>query len=453
MSIRKDRSLDVLAEKGNVAQFISFSAGQNGKIVQHYSRVTGFSPNHKFGLLHDALETLLLRSPDRSINIRSFTLDNPRSREFVYGIDNVDDATAAAHRLIQEGLFIIANETVDINDGGVSGVVEGDLVEFAPDDTPRCVEKPGVASLSKSMALSLLAKVYGFSPDINETSGVRLEFSIHPKPRGWKSTHTLLWEFERVEKRPAIASEVWPNRFSGHIGDKAYGLLIAEELGLPVPRTIVFGRRVAPFAFGNSTGSFEYWTRTCPREPEPGLYTTVKGWVDPFRLLQIEDPTGSVIASVLCQSAVKARYSGAAILMLDGNLTIEGREGEGDALMLGKLPPQRLPGSVVSDVEESYHALSRLLGAVRFEWVHDGTKVWIVQLHRGQTESSATVVVPGDADQWLSFKVERGIDALRGVIAAMPERSGLELIGEFGLTSHLADVIRKSTRPARILKS
>jgi len=139
--------------------------------------------------------------------------------------------------------------------------------------------------------------------------------------------------------------------------------------------------------------------------------------------------------------------------MLDGNLAIEGREGEGDALMLGKLPPQQLPSEVVREVEESYAALSRALGPVRFEWVHDGAKVWIVQLHRGQTESSTTVVVPGDAEQWLSFEVERGIDALRSVIATMPEKSGLELIGEFGLTSHLADVIRKSTRPARILRS
>jgi hypothetical protein len=453
MLIRKDRSLDILAEKGNVAQFISFSSGPCGETIQHYSRLVGLTPNHKFDTLHNAFESLLARSSDGSINIRSFSPTSPRSKEFVYGISNVEHAGAVARRLLDEGLFIIANETVDVKDGGVSGVVQGDVIEFSPDDTPRCVEKPGVAAFPKSFGLSLLTKVYGFFPAIGDTDDGRLEFSIHPKPRGWKSTHTLLWEYERSTEERTKVTQSWPNRFSRHIGDKAYGLLIADGIGLPVPRTTVFGRRVAPFSFGTLTGSLEVWTRTCPYEPEPGRYTTVKGWVDPFALLQMEDPAGNAIASLLCQSAVKARYSGATIVMSDGALAIEGRQGEGTALMLGRLPPQMLPNSIIRGVEATYRRLAEVLGPVKFEWVHDGSQVWIVQLHRGQTESSATVVVPGDAELWLDFEVEKGIEALRAVLATMPEKTGLQLVGDIGLTSHLADLIRKATRPARISRS
>jgi hypothetical protein len=374
MLIRKDRSLDMLAERGNVAQFISFSLGAHGEIVQHYSRLIDLAPNHKFHTLHNALGSLLARSSDGSVNIRSFLPTSPRGREFVYGIGNVEEAVGVANRLLGEGLFIIANETVDIEDGGVSGVVQGDLMEFAPDDTPRCVEKPGVASFPKPFGTSLLTKVYGFAPALGDSNHARLEFSIHPIPRGWKSTHTLLWEYEHSPEERTKVVQSWPNRFSRHIGDKAYGLLIADGIGLPVPRTTVIGRRVSPFSFGIPTGSFEVWTRTCPCEPEPGRYTTAKGWVDPFRLLQTEDPTGDRIASLLCQSAVEAQYSGATIVTSEGALAIEGRQGEGAALMLGKVPPEVLPSSIVRDVEASYHRLASALGPVKFEWVHDGSQ-------------------------------------------------------------------------------
>ena len=160
-------------------------------------------------------------------------------------------------------------------------MIQGDVIEFAPDDTPRCVEKEGAASLPLAWGLSILRRVYGFEPDIVDAGKGRLEFSVHPRPRGWKKTHTLMWEYERSDNPPATANVAWPNRFSRHIGDKAFGLLVADAIGLPIPRTTVFSRRVAPFSFGIPTGSFEVWTRTCPIEQEPGRFTTVKGWTDP----------------------------------------------------------------------------------------------------------------------------------------------------------------------------
>ena len=90
----------------------------------------------------------------------------------------------------------------------------------------------------------------------------------------------------------SLAAEVmWPNAFSRRLGDKAFGLLIAHLVGLNVPRATVVSRWVAPFTFGDSTGTGEIWMRTCPTEPVPGYFSTRFGWTDPVRLLEAEDPT------------------------------------------------------------------------------------------------------------------------------------------------------------------
>jgi hypothetical protein len=451
MSFRKDRSLDELARVGNVAQFVSF-APEGGHATQQFSRVAGHEPNHVFATNYDAIVSLLASSPDGTINLRSFTPDSPRSRDFYYGLADADEAHSIAARLSREGLFVIANETVDVSDGGVSGVVQGGVIEVAPDDTPRCVEKEGVASLPIAWGLSIIRCVYGFQPDIVDAGKGRLEFSVHPKPRGWRKTHTLMWEYEASDSAPVNASLSWPNRFSRHIGDKAFGLLIATAIGLPVPKTTVFARRVAPFSFGEPTGSFEVWTRTCPIEQEPGRFTTVKGWIDPFKLLLMEDPNGSAIASILSQSAVRARFSGAAITDRDGRPVIEGAQGEGDRFMLGEKAPESLPSQIISDVEKMYAKVVSALGAVRFEWVHDGEGVWIVQLHKGGTSSDAAMLVPGEATEWAVFKASQGLENLRHFLAELPDNVGVQIEGEVGLTSHFADLLRKTRRPARIAR-
>ena len=155
-----------------------------------------------------------------------------------------------------------------------------------------------------------------------------------------------MWEYEASNTAPSNPALKWPNRFSRHIGDKTFGLLIAHIVGLPVPKTTCFARRVAPFSFGCDTGSHEVWTRTCPREQEPGRYTTVKGWTDPFKLLANEDSEGIAISSILCQSAVLGLFSGAAITDGRGRLVIEGTAGEGDHFMLGKRTPEWIPPTV-----------------------------------------------------------------------------------------------------------
>jgi hypothetical protein len=455
MAFFKDTSLDELARDGNVAQFVSYAREADGAMRQRFSRVAGHEANHIFSSTLEAVRSLLAAAPEGSVNIRSFAPDDPRSKEFVYGIRDPGQVLRHMDRLADEGLHLIVNETVDVADGGVSGVVQGGLMEFAPDDTPRCVEKPGVASLPFELGMKLLGTVYGFQPLIPHGRGERVEFSIHPKPRGWKSQNTLLWEIERglPEATGSETRSKWPNRFSRHIGDKAYGLLIADILGIRVPLTLVIPRRVAPFSFGIETGSVESWTRTCPVEPQPGLFTTVKGWIDPFALLSTEDPDGREIASVLSQRAVLATHSGAAIVGANDVLIVEGRAGEGDRLMLGLEQPEPLPSEIVRDVDRTFQMLRARLGAIRFEWVHDGETLWIVQLHSGATETEGDVIVPGEAASWVRIEAATTLDALRIALQGLEPDVGILLGGEIGLTSHIADLVRKAGRPAKLQRN
>ena len=383
----KDERLDQLAEAGNVAQFVSFDAGDEPSV--RHLRITG-DPAGDWPSPEPAIQALLASSIAGSVNVRSFRPDQGRGNPFHYGLNRVDEAAALVRGLGAQGYLTIVNETVDVQDGGVSGVALGGLLEFAPDDTPRAVEKPGVAALPRPLGLRLLQTVYGFEPDIPAGTGQRLEFSIHPGLVGYRNTHTLWWEIETVDELALTARNAWPNRFSRHLGDKAYGLLMADLLALPVPRSTVIGRRVAPFSFGRATGTGQIWLRTCPTEQAPGRYSTVANWVDPFALLAKEDPQGGAIASVLAQEGVAALWSGATMPAREGNPDfVQGVAGRGDAFMLGEQPPVELPERVSGDVQQLAARARELLGPVRLEWAHDGNIAWVLHCTWAATSSKA----------------------------------------------------------------
>ena len=445
---RKDEILDALAREANVAQFVSFGPD----LAQSHARLRGFPPDHRFAGPEEAVAVLLDRTPERSVNIRSYDPDSPKSREFLYGGTDAAEVVRELRRLAAAGLWTIVNETIDVHDGGVSGVAFGDLLEFAPGDTPRCVEKPGTAALPRTLGLRLLETVYGFRPSLPERPELRVEFTLHPLRRGTRHEHTVLWEVEEPGPPPdGTVLPAWPNQFSRHLGDKAFGLLIADAYGLPVPRTLVIPRRLAPFSFGTDTGSAETWIRTCPREQVPGLFTTQRGWVDPFALLEKEDPEGTALASVLSQQAVEARWSGALLSSPAGEPLVEGVSGTGDDFMTGRRPPEDLPPEVLRAVRETFDRARRLLGPVRFEWAWDGAVVWILQLHRGASAAAGRVIVPGEAARFHTFEVSRGIEALRELIARVQgTEEGIALVGRVGVTSHLGDLLRRARVPSRI---
>jgi hypothetical protein len=444
----KDAILAELARHANVAQFVSFAPGTPVVRFVCLSAPLAATPDS----LEELLALLLELSGEGAINIRAFEPDQPKSHEFLYGLTSAAEAAAHVRRLSAAGLFTIANETVDVSDGGVSGVAYGGILEFAPDDTPRCVEKPGTMSLPKELGLALLKTVYGFLPDLRQPPNVRTEFSIHPLRRGLRKTHSLLWEEEVGERVELEASFVWPNHFSRLLGDKVFGLLLADALGLTVPAATVINRRIAPFEFGQSTFTEEVWTRTAPFEPIPGKFTTRHGWLDPYELLTSEDPEGTQIASVIAHESVDAAFSGAATIRAStGTSLVEGVRGRGDRFMLGDMPPEPLPARISSDVRAALKRASSSLGDARVEWAHDGESVWILQLHRGSVESLGRVIYPGESSVEHSFRVEQGLEALRELAASVEGTGeGIVLVGQVGVTSHFGDVLRRAQIPSRI---
>ncbi|GAI28743.1 unnamed protein product, partial [marine sediment metagenome] len=145
--LRKDQALDQLALTSNVAQFVAFKPTSGGSQIT-YSRISGDGVLPMNVPLNIAIERLFKSSKSGTVNVRSFIPSDPQAKPFSYGITSPREALDIANSRLSLGLWIIVNETIDINDGGFSGVLEGGLAEFAPKDTPRCVEKPGTCSLS-----------------------------------------------------------------------------------------------------------------------------------------------------------------------------------------------------------------------------------------------------------------------------------------------------------------
>jgi hypothetical protein len=448
----KDERLAQLADAHNAAQFVSFAPGDEPAV--RHSRVRGTAPDAPFPNA-DAAITALFGTDVESVNVRCYLPERWQGNPFHYGIKSPAEAAALVRALATEGYHTIVNETVDVDDGGVSGVAQGGIVEFAPGDTPRAVEKPGVASLPRPPAMALFEQVYGFRPELPADPGDRVEFSLHPLRVGYRHSHTLLWELEAVDPGTLPAVISWPNRFSRFIGDKTYGLLMADLLELAVPRATVFARGLGPFTFGRPTGTGEVWLRTCPREQQSGRFATFRGWSDPFRLLATEDPDGREIAAVLAQESVDALHSGATLPQADGQDFVEGVAGAGDAFMLGTRPPEPLPPAVVDYVRALAASARQTVGPVHLEWAYDGRQAWILQMTLSTDEYQGGVLSPGEpAAGWIDYDPADGLAALReAVTAARAGDRGILVHGSVGVTSHIGDVLRRASVPARMRPS
>src|SRR5262249_11431023 len=110
----KDAILMALAEHGNVAQFVSFGPGTPELRFVCLSDPPPTAPSS----LEPALALLFERSLEGLINVRAFDPTQPKSHEFLYGLSTVEEAATHVRRLAASGLYTIANETVDVHDGG-----------------------------------------------------------------------------------------------------------------------------------------------------------------------------------------------------------------------------------------------------------------------------------------------------------------------------------------------
>lgn len=443
----KDEVLDKLAEHHNVAQFVSYSPDG----TQRFSRMADREPNHVFKDLDSAVAALMTVSGEGSLNVRTYYPGSPKSCPFHYGMKDIGEVVAKARGMMAEGLHIIINETIDEGDGGVSGIIQGGIMEYAPDCIPRFVEKADAPALPEALGRAIIETVYGIRiPDFGK--GTRVEFSVHPAPRGVRQEQFIVWELG-ADESAIVPSVYWPNGLSRKIGDKAYGLVVASCLGLPVPKTTVLLReRKKAFSFGMNTGAGEddVWTRTCPAVQTPGRFTTVHGRVDPFELMENDDPDGKAIPSCLVQQAVVPSFGGALVTGKDGVPILDGTAGSGDAFMQGETV-EELPKEVVAKVMDAFMKARDLVGDCRFEWVIDRKGlVWFVQFHAGRTDSVGKVIHPGNPGAWIEYDPAGGIPALEALVRDIPDGHGVKVIKPVGMTSHVADVLRKAKIPSMI---
>jgi hypothetical protein len=458
VELLKDDKLSFMHEHMgcNIARYISVAPDMNVRYIK-------IDKDYVYkGDLKECILDLIEVSNSKSVNIRSFSLESMKGHSLVYGkqANEIDEILNVIQKNCNENKYSIINETIDVNDGGVSGVILGNIIEFAPNDTPKCVEKPDICFLEKNMGMHLLRTVYGFAPECNFDESYRVEFSLHPHREGLRKSHTIIWEYEKFEDYEYDIKIIWPNKFSRFIGDKTFGLIIADYLGFNVPYTTVISRNVPPFSFGQETGLREKWIRTAPIVKEPGKYYTGDKWTDPFVLMQKEELKGDNeinIASVLSQSAVEAVYSGGAIVSDNqANDVIEGVAGKGDNFMVGAECLDHLPDRVLLKLKALLNGIRKyhyLLGDVSIEWVFDGTKIWLVQLNQIKEKGLGTTIVAGEPAKYEKFYVEDGLEQLRTKIKAIKSGNiGIELIGDVGLTSHFGDVLRHANIPSFISK-
>jgi len=469
-TLRKDESLDRLAETVNVAQFVAFRPSSRGAPQQTYARIVGENPSVRFATIEAAAEKLLQRAAEKRVNVRSFVPGDGQAKPFVIGLTSVSDVASVARQRLAEGLWFILNETIDPSDGGFSGVADGDRAEFAADDTPRAVDKKnGSCALPRAWTEMLVAIVYGHKIDLSLAQDMRFEFSVHPGPRGWRNSPFLGWELGPREVPDGRVRIFWPNRYSRFLGDKVFGLLMAHLAGLPVPYTTVYHRRLAaPFSFGKRLpGSAEVWVRTSPRDQglDAGRYKTVVGWTEPFAFLRAQeaapsdyiDPDtkakmrGFVLPSALVQAGVDAVWSGKSIVQGDGTLLASGARGRGDAYMRGKGGVRRLPSDIQALVARTHKRLNRVFGPTEFEWCFDGKTVWVLQLHVGQAAGIGDVLVPGTAKRWIEIAADTSLEGFRRAASALGIDEGIKVRGQIGLTGHKADLLRRAGRPAQIV--
>ena len=451
----KDEILNSITEQGgNIAQFISLAPDGS----QRFARIRGVAPSRQFLNVEEAI-VAIMKTGAPYVNIRSFTPEKPDGNPFFMGrkgFETPEKVAAKVRELTIQGLYVVVNEEIDVGDGGFSGVLLGNVAEFATCDIPRCVEKPGCAVLPRLTMLDFAKTVYGHRINIPYDRSYRVEFSVHPGPVGYAKQHQIIWQIEQTELGREIPEPIphWPNRVSQDMGDKAFGLLIAHLNGFLVPHTRVVGRVIPPFEFGQHTHSPEAcWRRTCPKVQQPGLFTTKHGQVDPFALMQEEDPEGKQIAAMLFQDDVEATHSGATITDAEGKAIIEGKAGHGDNFMIGLESPDRnLPEHVMDSVHNIWEKAYKTFGPIRFEWCYDkcGT-LWLVQFHIGESASFGIIIYPGTVRHFEVFEVNLGLERLRQFVErAKIEKFGIILKGNVGITSHFGDVLRRNQVPSRL---
>lgn len=101
---------------------------------------------------------------------------------------------------------------------------------------------------------------------------------------------------------------------------------------------------------------------------------------------------------------------------------------------------------------DKFRSYNKFLGPVSIEWVYDGKEIWIVQLNQIKNISDGTVIVEGKVSSYEKFYVSEGLESLRDKIKTLDKDTGIELIGNVGISSHFGDVLRQNKIPSFITR-
>ena len=91
------------------------------------------------------------------------------------------------------------------------------------------------------------------------------------------------------------------------------------------------------------------------------------------------------------------------------------------------------------------------IGSLRAEWVFDGDQVWLLQLQQESALSLGMIIVTGEVEREIDFH-SSGIGGLREIVDLIGTQSvGIRLVGNVGMKSHIADILRRHRIPSRIV--
>jgi hypothetical protein len=451
----RDVRVSEIGKTYSVAQYVSLDADLSPRTsVLNTSSALPRDPKAHLSALFDS-------APSHRVNVRIFSPGTSTGALFFSAVETVEGVIELITNHIVEQGYAIVSEMIDLDDGGVAGVLYGDIVEFKQGETPKFVDRQRSDSfpqLRRDAAERMLQAIYGSDVDLSKISdSMRVEFSTHPQECGTPPARFLVWDCYEVAPQHSKPRLVWPNSFSEWLGDKCFGLLAAWCMDFRVPKTLavlnplmwdpVSGRgrsRWTPaggVAFGEETGGHRVWTRTCPAHRMPGRYPTFSTRHDPFALMLRADPEGKHLRSVLDQQDVAAEYSGAG-QVTEGALIIEGVSGTGTDLMMGTQSPEQLPTIVGSSIHELSQKLYACFGACRFEWAWKERCAWLLQVNLLTSQIGDTATISQIRSNYIEFDPDTGLDELDRVIrSAKLEDRDVLIIKRVGITSHVCELL------------
>ena len=401
--------------------------------------------------LRSSLTELKETASDGCFGIRSFLDGKPSGNPLFLHLNDEDKGVEIIESLQAKGYYTIVSESLDEKVTPLfSGVILGDRMELGFGTTPRCVDDPNIrtAVLPLKLGKSIINTVFGAELPLFKPRD-RVEFTVTGTPVGALEQRHIVWEVSEEEATMTNTEiGIWPNHVSEAIGDKCYGLLVANAMGFNVPFTTAFVPNMQPFSFGRPKDTGTVYTRTCPATKSPGHYPSQRGYHNPLYALKhpesldenfVQSQHVPPLASMIVQQEVVAAYAGVCIFNTDQPMRVEGTKGYGDNFMLGDSHDD-MPAEVTTKVEAIGLSLLQNIGNGEIEWVmhQDGT-LFVVQLCKHKN-----VVLPTPEDfVEFAYKGHSDLERFREFCHNHDNSKGIVVTGGASELSHVGQIAKQ----------